>query len=97
LQPNFTSADFEAWVKAHDHPTMRGLARVKSFETYRITGLLMGEGEPNCSYIEIFDVPDLAGFIGTDMPGETVQTIMGQFVGFVSAPQFLTAEAVDRT
>ncbi|MEG3147544.1 hypothetical protein U1839_23075 [Sphingomonas sp. RT2P30] len=97
LQDGVTPAAFEAWVKDHDHPTMRGLARVERFETYRVTGLLMGEGAPSCSYIEIFDVPDLAGFTGEDMPGATVQGIMGQFMGFVSAPQFLVAEAIDPT
>ena len=95
LLPTVTPTDFEAWVKDYDHPAMRGLARVKRFDTYRVTGLLMGEGKPNCSYVEIFDVPDLAGFTATDMSSDTVQAIMGQFMGFAQAPQFLTAEAID--
>lgn len=95
LLPTVSPTDFEAWVKDHDHPAMRALARVKRFDTYRVTGLLMGGGEPNCSYVEIFDVPDLAGFTSTDMAGDTVQAIMGQFMGFAQAPQFLTAEAID--
>ena len=97
LKDGVTPADFEAWVKNTDHPTMRGLARVQRFETYRVTGLLIGEGAPSCSYVEIFDVPDLAGFTGTDMGGEAVQSVLGQFMGFVSAPEFLVAEVTDPT
>lgn len=95
LKSEVQPADFEAWVREHDHPAMRGLARVHRFETYRVTGLLMGEGQPSCSYVEIFEVPDLAGFTGTDLTSPAVQNILGQFTGFVSTPEFLVAEAVD--
>ena len=97
LKNEVKPADFEAWVKEHDHPTMRELARVHRFETYRVTGLLMGEGQPSCSYVEIFEVPDLAGFTGTDLASSAVQNILSQFTGFVSMPEFLVAEAVDPT
>ena len=40
LRPNVSPADFEAWVKDHDHLIMRGVGRVKRFATYRATGLL---------------------------------------------------------
>ena len=96
LRPNVSPADFEAWVKDHDHPIMRGLGRVKRFATYRVTGLLMGEGAPSCSYVEVFEVPDLAGFTGTDMASPTVQSILEQFTGFVTAPEFLVAEEIDQ-
>lgn len=89
LKPGVSPADFENWVKNVDQPTMRGLARVESFETYRIEGPLMGEGEPSVQYVEVFDVPDIAGFGSEDMPGETVQQVMGEFVGFTDAPEFL--------
>lgn len=95
LQPGVAPADFEAWVKDQDHPAMRGLASVKRFETYKVTGLLMGEGTPSCDYVEVFELNDLAAFTGTDMPGETVQAVMGAFMGFAAEPQFLLAEAVD--
>jgi len=56
----------------------------------------MGEGAPSYSYVEIFEVPDLAGFTGTDMASSTVQSILEQFTGFVTAPEFLVAEEVDQ-
>lgn len=94
LKPGVTPADFEHWVRTVDHPTMSGLQRVQRFTTYRIDGLLLGEGGPSCDYVEVFDVPDLAGFTSEDMPGETVQGVMGQFMGFVDEPEFLIAQVV---
>ena len=73
---------------------MRGLDRVKSFTTYRtVKNLLTGEA-PSVDYIEIFDISDMDAFVGTDMPGATVQSIMGQFMGFAAAPEFIICEEV---
>jgi hypothetical protein len=94
LKPETAQEDYEAWIRATDYPTMRGLRRVASFVTYRTTGLLLGEGQPSADYIEVFDIPDLAGFTAEDMPGGVVQAIMGQFMGFVDNPEFIVAEAV---
>lgn len=92
LKPGVRPAEFEDWVRNVDQPAMRGLDRVKAFDTYRIQGLLTGEGEPSVQYVELFHIPDLAGFGSEDMAGETVQAIMGQFMGFAEAPEFLVAE-----
>ncbi|MBK8630275.1 MAG: REDY-like protein HapK [Sphingomonadales bacterium] len=94
LKDGVSPADFETWVKTVDQPAMRSLTRVASFETFRVTGTLMGESAPSCDYVELFDITDLAAFTSEDMTGETVQTIMGAFMGFAEAPEFLIAEAV---
>lgn len=94
LADGVSREQFEDWVKTKDQPTMRGLSRVESFNTYRVSGKLIGEGEPSVTYVELFDVPDLAGFTGEDMPGEAVQGIMGEFMGMVKDPEFLIADAV---
>lgn len=92
LQAGVSPEDFEAWVRDTDQPTMRSLNRVKSFETWKATGLLMGDGAPSQSYFEIFEIDDLDGFTAEDMPGDTVQAIMGQFMGFADNPEFVIAE-----
>lgn len=92
LKDGVTPTQFEAWVKEVDQPTMRGLARVASFDTWRVTGLLMGEGTPQQSYFEIFEITDLAAFGSEDMAGEVVQGIMGAFMGYVENPEFSIAE-----
>ena len=95
LKDGVTQADFEHWVRTFDYPKMRGLSRVKSFTTYRCEKLLMGDGAPSKQYVEIFDIPDIEGFATQDMPGETVQSVMGQFMGFADAPEFIVCSAVD--
>ena len=94
LKPGVEPGDFETWVRETDYPAMRGLERVESFHTYKAKSLLMGDGEPSVDYVEIFDIPDLDGFTAHDMPGETVQSVMGQFMGFADAPQFIVCEDV---
>lgn len=94
LKSGVTPEDFESWVRSTDYPAMRGLSRVSSFANHRVTGLLMGEGEPGMDYIEIFDVPDLDGFVTQDMPGGVVQAIMGEFMSKVDDPKFILADEV---
>ena len=92
LKPETSAQQFEEWVKTTDQPAMRGLSRVKNFDTFKVSGLLMGEGAPAQSYFEIFEIDDLAGFTGEDMPGDVVQSIMGQFMQYVDNPEFAIAD-----
>ncbi|OYW86697.1 MAG: REDY-like protein HapK [Hyphomonas sp. 32-62-5] len=94
LKEGVTPEQFEEWVRTTDQPAMRGLARVQSFRTYRAERLLMGEGTPGVAYIEAFAIPDLEGFTNEDMGGETVQKVMGEFMGLVEAPQFIVTSEV---
>ncbi|RYD61879.1 MAG: REDY-like protein HapK [Sphingomonadales bacterium] len=94
LKPGVAPEAFEDWERGTDYPAMRGLTRVASYTNNRVTGLLMGEGEPDMDYIEIFDVPDLDGFAGQDMPGAVVQGIMGEFMGQVEDVKFLLADEI---
>lgn len=94
LKPGVTKDAFEDWVRTTDYPTMRGLSRVAGFTTQRVRGLLIGEGDPGMDYIEIFDIPDLDGFVAEDMPGGIVQGIMGEFMGKVDDPKFIIADEV---
>ena len=97
LKEGVSPEDFEAWVTSTDYPAMRGLDRVESFKTHRAESLLpgTGDGAPDVEYIETFSIPDLEGFMAEDMGGETVQSIMGQFMGFADAPQFIIVEEID--
>ena len=94
LKEGVTPEQFEEWVRTTDQPAMRGLARVQSFRTYRAERLLMGEGTPGVAYIEAFAIPDMEGFTNEDMGGETVQKVMGEFMGLVEAPQFIVTSEV---
>lgn len=54
----------------------------------------MGDGKPTVQYIETFSIPNLDAFVAEDMPGATVQGIMGQFMGFAEAPQFIVVSEI---
>lgn len=94
LKEGVTPEAFETWVRTTDQPAMRSLARVQEFRTYRAERLLMGEGTPGIAYIEAFAIPDLDDFVAEDMGGATVQTVMGGFMGFAEAPQFIVVSEV---
>jgi hypothetical protein len=94
LKAGVSREDFEAWVRGYDYPNMRGLKRVASFTNHRVERLLIGEGAPSVDYVEVFDIPDLDGFTAEDLPGETLQTVMGAFMAWVEAPQFLVVSPV---
>lgn len=91
LKAGVAPADFEHWVRTVDQPALRGFARVRTFDTFRIERRLMGEGEPSTHYVELFDIPDLDGFMTEDMATEVMQATMTQFTGFAEAPEFLVA------
>ena len=94
LKNGVSRDDFHNWVRTVDYPTMRGLTRVENFKTYESKKLLMGEGAPSVGYVEVFNIPDLDGFIAEDLGGATVQAIMGQFMGFAEAPEFIISDEV---
>jgi REDY-like protein HapK len=92
LKDGIDRATFEKWVLTTDYPTMRGLKRVASYANHRVVSSLMGGVAPSVDYIEIFDIPDLAGFMKEDMGSAVVQGIMGQFMGFAATPEFLIVD-----
>ena len=94
LQDGVSRDTFHEWIRTIDYPKMRGLASVDSFRTFESKSLLMGDGAPTYQYVEVFDINDMGAFTGSDMPGETVQSVMGQFMGFAEAPEFIISEEV---
>lgn len=94
LKAGVSREAFEAWVRGYDYPAMRGLKRVAGFTNHRVERRLIGEGAPSVDYVEVFDIPDLDGFIAEDLPGETLQTVMGAFMAWVEAPEFLVVGPV---
>ena len=94
LKPGVTDAEYQTWVRDVDYPAMRGLTRVASYVNHKVTKRLMGDGPLPYSYMELFDVPDLDGFLAHDMGGSAVQSIMGYFMMKVDNPDFLIAEDI---
>ena len=94
LKSGVTREDFEALVRSYDYPNIRGITRVASFTNHRVERLLIGEGAPSVDYVEVFDIPDLDGFVAEDLGGDHLQAVMGQFMAWADNPQFLVVSPV---
>ena len=94
LKASVSPETFEAWVRSHDYPAMRGVARVSRFVTNKAVRHLLAGTTPSISYIEEFVIPDLDGFMQHDFGSEAVQKILGEFMGMVDNPEFIVAEEI---
>lgn len=78
LKPGVSVADYEAWAKSKDIPTVNGLQSVDSFEVFKTTGLLGSDAKPPYAYIETIDINDMERF-GGEVSTDAMQIIAGEF------------------
>lgn len=88
LKPGVTAADYEAWAKRVDIPTVNGLKSIDSFEVFKSVGLLGSEARPPYAYVEIIDVADMDQF-GKDVATETMQRVAAEFQAMASDLSFI--------
>jgi hypothetical protein len=93
LKPSVDPAEYEAWAKSTDIPTVRGLGSINGFDVYRSTGLLGADSSPPYAYVELIEVGDDAGF-GADVNTPRMQEIAAQFQQFADNPQFIVMQDI---
>jgi hypothetical protein len=93
LKSGARRADYEAWARSRDLPTVNALPSVERFEVLRSAGLLVGEGTPPYQYVELIRIRDMQAF-GADVSGPAVQQLASEFAGFAEAPVFILTEAL---
>lgn len=91
LKPGVSPADYEAWAKTVDLPTVRSLGSIEAFDVYRAAGLLGSEAKPPYAYIEIIDVADMEAF-GADIASETMQQVAAAFQAMAADLVFIQTE-----
>lgn len=91
LKPGVSVADYEAWAKTTDLPTVNGLKSVDTFEVFKSVGLLGTDAKPPYAYIEIIDVNDMDTF-GGEVSSETMQKVASEFQGMVEDLVFIMTE-----
>lgn len=91
LKDGVSEADYEAWAKATDLPTVNGLKSVDQFEVFKSVGLLGSEDAPPYRYVEIIDVNDM-GLFGEEVGSDTMQRVAGQFQPMTSDLFFMLTE-----
>ncbi len=89
LKEGVAVADYEAWARAVDLPTVNGLPSIQRFEVFRATALLGSDATPPYQYIEIIDVLDMGQF-GTDVATPVMTKIAGEFQGMANVTFVLT-------
>jgi hypothetical protein len=92
LKPGVKVADYEAWARAVDLPTVNGLPSIKKFEVFKSTGLLGSEAAPPYRYIEIIDVRDMGQF-GEDVATPVMQAVAKDFGGLADVT-FITTKKI---
>lgn len=92
LKPGVSVADYEAWARTSDLPTVNALPSIESFRVFRTTGVLGSESPPPFGYIEVLDVKDIDQFFA-DVSTAAMQEVAAAFQGMVEVT-FLTTEEI---
>lgn len=92
LKDGVDVAEYEAWAKTRDLPTVNGLGSVSSFSVHKATGVFGDDtAKPHFEYIEIIDITGMDAFIA-DITTDEFQAAAAPFQGFANAPQFILTE-----
>lgn len=94
LKPGIVIADYEAWAKGTDLPTVNGLKSVDNFSVFRSAGLLGSDAKPPYQYIEIIDVNDMETF-GIEVGSATMQKVASEFQAIAADLVFILTEQLD--
>ena len=91
LKPGVSVADYEAWAKGTDIPTVNGLTSVDEFAVFKSVGLLGSEDTPPYAYIEIIDVNEMDRF-GGEVSTETMQKVAAEFQAMAADLVFILTD-----
>ncbi len=80
LKPGVKVADYEAWARRVDLPTVNSLPSIKKFEVFKTKGVMGSDAAPPYRYVEILDVRDMGQF-GTDVATPVMQAVAKDFGG----------------
>ena len=97
LKSGVRREDFENWLRTSNSAALRGIKRLKEFAVYRVEKRVMADGEPSADYFDLYDIPDIAGFVSEDIPSAAVRKNMEEFGGFAERPEYLLATRLTGT
>ncbi|BDW81505.1 hypothetical protein MACH24_09430 [Erythrobacter sp. Dej080120_24] len=92
LKPGVSVAEYEAWARATDIPTVNALGSVEGFTVHRASGILGDPAAtPPYAYVEIIEIAGMDAFMA-EVATERMQAVAAQFQGFADNPQFIVTE-----
>ncbi len=93
LKSGRVPADYEAWARRSDLPTVNALGSIERFELFKASGLLGSTAAPPYQYIEVIDIADMRAF-GEDVATKTMQKIAAEFQDWAD-PIFITTDRIE--
>jgi|SRR5579863_4763653 hypothetical protein len=94
LKAGVSREDFEYWLKTSNSTALRSIKRLKEFTVFRVEKRVMAQEQASVDYIDLFEIPDISGFINEDLRGDISRKDMEEFGGFADKPEYLLATAV---
>lgn len=91
LKAGQTAAEYEAWAKATNLPTVNSLRSVDQCRLLRTSHLLGSDVPAPYQYIETIEVNSIAGF-HEDLAGPLMQRIKAEFEKFADRPVLMVSE-----
>jgi hypothetical protein len=94
LKAGVSREDFESWLKTNNSTALRSIKRLNEFTVFRVEKRVMAQEQASVDYIDLFEIPDMPGFLSEDLRGEVSLKNMEEFGGFADRPEYLLATAV---
>jgi REDY-like protein HapK len=91
LKAGQSVADYEAWAKTTDVPTVKGLKSINDFRVYRASGLLGTDKPAPYQYVEVVEVNNMEEF-GAEISTEIMKHIAARFQQMADNPSFIITE-----
>jgi hypothetical protein len=92
LKAGVNVAEYEAWARRTDLPSVNALPSVRNFRVLRAGGLLGGATAPY-QYVELIELDSLEGF-RAEVKSEAMQGVAREFRAYADAPMFIVTHSM---
>jgi hypothetical protein len=92
LKPGVDAAEYEAWARRVDLPTVNGLPSIETFAVFKSKEVMGSDAPPPYGYIETLDVRDMGQF-GDDVATPVMQAVAKDFQGMADVT-FMVMEQI---
>ena len=92
LKPGVDVADYEAWARRVDLPTVNSLPSIEAFEVFKAREVMGSDAPPPYAYVETLDVRDMGQF-GEDVATPVMQSVAKDFTGMADVT-FMVMERI---
>jgi REDY-like protein HapK len=93
LKSGVNAAEYEAWAKTSDVPTVKALGSVDNFHVVRSKMILGSDAPAPYQYFEIIEVNDLEQFFA-DINTDAVQKGAAKFAEYAYNPMFIVTDDI---